>query len=51
VTKEKEIDDKKPEPEVTEAPVEISEADDVQLQRAMDLLKTWKVFKLLPKAG
>jgi len=51
VTKEKEIEEKKPEPEVTEAPVEISEADDVQLQRAMDLLKTWKVFKLLPKAG
>jgi len=51
VIKEKEIEDKKPEPEVTEAPVEISEADDVQLQRAMDLLKTWKVFKFLPKAG
>jgi len=51
VTKEKEIEEKKPEPEVTEAPVEISEADDVQLHRAMDLLKTWKVFKLLPKAG
>ncbi len=51
VTKEKEIEEKKPEPEISEAPVEISEADDVQLQRAMDLLKTWKVFKLLPKAG
>lgn len=51
VTKEKEIEEKKPEPEVSEMPAEISEADDVQLQRAMDLLKTWKVFKQLPKAG
>jgi len=51
VTKEKEIEEKKPEPEVSEMPAEISEADDVQLQRAIDLLKTWKVFKELPKAG
>jgi carboxyl-terminal processing protease len=32
-------------------PVEIDEKDDVQLQRAIDLLKTWKVFKELPKAA
>jgi hypothetical protein len=29
----------------------VSEKDDVQLQRAIDLLKTWKVFKELPKAS
>lgn len=33
------------------APLEVSEKDDVQLQRALDLLKTWKVFKELPKAS
>ncbi|MEW6584022.1 MAG: S41 family peptidase [Nitrospirota bacterium] len=32
-------------------PVEIDEKDDIQLQRAIDLLKTWKVFKDLPKAA
>ncbi|MBI5407730.1 MAG: S41 family peptidase [Nitrospirae bacterium] len=37
--------------EMPEAPVEVSEKDDLQLQRALDLLKTWKVFKDLPKAG
>lgn len=31
--------------------VDVSEDDDVQLQRAIDLLKTWRVFKQLPKAG
>ncbi|MCL5024549.1 MAG: S41 family peptidase [Nitrospirae bacterium] len=33
------------------APLEVSEKDDVQLQRAIDLLKTWRVFKELPKAS
>jgi carboxyl-terminal processing protease len=33
------------------APIEVSEKDDLQLQRAIDLLKTWKVFKELPKAS
>ncbi len=33
------------------APTEVSEKDDIQLQRAVDLLKTWKVFKELPKAS
>lgn len=33
------------------APIEIDEKDDIQLQRAIDLLKTWKVFKELPKAS
>jgi len=39
-------------PEETEtAPLEVEEKDDVQLQRAIDVLKTWKVFKELPKAA
>lgn len=32
-------------------PVEVDEKDDIQLQRAIDILKTWKVFKDLPKAS
>ena len=43
-------DEKTKEPEEM-APIEISEKDDVQLQRAIDLLKSWKVFKELPKAS
>ena len=38
-------------PEQETAPLEVSEKDDVQLQRAVDLLKTWKVFRELPKAS
>jgi len=34
-----------------DAPLEIDEKDDIQLQRAMDILKTWDVFKTLPKAS
>lgn len=30
---------------------EVDEKDDIQLQRAMDILKTWDVFKALPKAA
>jgi carboxyl-terminal processing protease len=33
------------------APLELEEKEDVQLQRAIDLLKSWKVFKELPKAS
>jgi len=33
------------------APLEVDDKDDVQLQRAMDILKTWDVFKALPKAS
>jgi len=33
------------------APIEVEEKDDAQLQRAIDLLKTWKVFEKLPKAS
>jgi carboxyl-terminal processing protease len=42
--------DKKPKKPVT-APFSIDEKDDLQLQRAIDLLKTWNVFKELPKAS
>ncbi len=42
-------DTPKTEPET--APVEVDEKDDLQLQRAIDLLKTWNVFKELPKAS
>jgi carboxyl-terminal processing protease len=38
-------------PETEMAPSEIDEKDDVQLQRAVDILKTWSVFKELPKAS
>jgi carboxyl-terminal processing protease len=43
-------EEKKPSEQET-APIEVSEKDDIQLQRAIDLLKTWKVFKELPKAS
>ena len=37
-------------PEETEtAPLEVDEKDDIQLQRAIDILKTWNVFKELSK--
>ena len=42
--------DVKPEEEET-APLEIDEKDDIQLQRAIDILKTWNVFKGLPRAS
>lgn len=32
-------------------PIKVDEENDVQLQRAIDLLKTWKVFKDIPKAS
>ena len=40
--------DQKPE-EIETAPMEVDEKDDIQLQRAVDILKTWKVFKGTPK--
>ncbi len=44
--------DKKDSGKVTEeVPSKVSEGNDNQLQRAIDLLKGWKVFKKLPKAG
>ncbi|GAB4534554.1 MAG: S41 family peptidase [Thermodesulfovibrionia bacterium] len=44
-------DTEKKDEEQTEAPVEVSEEDDTQLQRAIDILKSWRVFKNLPKAS
>jgi len=32
-------------------PMELDEKEDIQLQRALDILKTWKVLKELPKAS
>jgi carboxyl-terminal processing protease len=37
--------------EAETVPLEVDEKDDVQLQRAIDILKTWNVFKGLPKAS
>jgi carboxyl-terminal processing protease len=48
--KNEETEDKTAEPDEM-VPVEIEEKDDLQLQRAIDILKTWKVFKELPKAA
>jgi carboxyl-terminal processing protease len=45
-----EIEEKPSEPEEI-IPIEMDEKDDTQLQRAIDILKTWKVFKELPKAS
>jgi carboxyl-terminal processing protease len=42
--------DSKPE-ETETAPMEVEEKDDIQLQRAIDILKTWDVLKELPKAS
>jgi carboxyl-terminal processing protease len=50
MVKEKELE-KKEKREIVEIPLEVSEEEDVQLQRAIDLLKSWRVFKKLPKAG
>jgi carboxyl-terminal processing protease len=47
---EEQIEEKPAEPEEV-IPMEIDEKEDIQLQRALDLLKTWKVFKELPKAS
>ncbi|HWR58329.1 MAG TPA: S41 family peptidase, partial [Thermodesulfovibrionales bacterium] len=46
-----EKEEEKAKPEHEKVPLEVSEKDDVQLQRAIDLLKTWRVFKDLPKAS
>lgn len=46
-----EIEEKPAESSEEVVPAEIDEKEDIQLQRAIDLLKTWKVFKELPKAS
>jgi carboxyl-terminal processing protease len=50
--KERKTDERGKEEKVEEfVPREISEEDDIQLQRAIDLLKTWRVFKKRPDAA
>lgn len=48
--KNDQTEEKPKEPEEM-VPLEVSEKDDVQLQRAIDLLKSWKVFRELPMAS
>lgn len=44
--------DKEPDiPDIEEAQVEVSKEEDVQLQRAIDILKTWRILKEAPKTG
>jgi len=43
--------DKDTKKEIAEVPSKVTEEDDNQLQRAIDLLKSWQVFKNLPKAS
>jgi len=47
----KEMDIEKEEVPEEEVPLEISEEEDTQLQRAIDILRAWRVFKELPKAS
>ena len=42
---------KKDKKDVEEVPNKITEDNDTQLDRAVDLLKTWRVFKTLPGTG
>ncbi len=52
VIKDKDLDTEEEKgKDIVEVPLEVSEDNDVQLQRAIDLLKTWRVFKKLPKAS
>ena len=44
-----EKEEEKKEPEETAVMAEVQEKDDTQLQRAIDLLKTWQVFKDISK--
>ncbi len=46
-----EIEEKKEEEKEELIPLEVEEDKDTQLQRAIDLLKSWKIFKELPKAS
>lgn len=47
IEQEPDISDK----DIIEVPDKIEDKDDNQLQRAVDLLKGWKILKELPKAG
>jgi len=46
-----EKEEEKPKEPEEVAVIEVEEKEDAQLQRAIDLLKTWKIFKELPKAS
>lgn len=51
---ERHLKDERPERRLDEpetAPLEVDEKDDLQLQRAIDILKTWNVLRELPKAS
>jgi carboxyl-terminal processing protease len=48
---ENETDKKESTKESVEMAVEVSEEEDAQLQRAIDILKSWRVFKNLKKAS
>ena len=48
VPEDKAGDNKK---DIAEVPSKVDEDDDSQLERAVDLLKSWRIFKKLPKAS
>jgi carboxyl-terminal processing protease len=50
-TEEEKESDKSKDPELKEVPSNVSEDEDNQLQRAIDLLKGWRVFKKFPEAS
>ena len=43
------VNDLKEEP--VEAPVDVTDENDTQLQRAVEMLKMWRIFKKLPEAA
>ena len=51
INEDKEPDSNQESDEESEAPTDSAEDEDIQLQRAVDLLKSWKVFRTLPKAS
>jgi len=50
-TEEEKENDKSEDPEMQEVPSNISDDEDNQLLRAIDLLKGWRVFKTFPEAS
>jgi carboxyl-terminal processing protease len=51
INDDKESDSNQESDEESEAPTDSADDEDIQLQRAVDLLKSWKVFRTLPKAS
>ncbi len=49
--KNEQIDNEERPAEQERAPIEVEEKDDTQLQRAIDTLKTWKVFEKMKRAA